>query len=34
MHVLHQKLAAVFDGVTVADLVPVSCEESVGKGAP
>ena len=34
MHVLHQKLAAVFDCVTVADLVPVSCEEPVGKGAP
>lgn len=34
MHVLHQRLAAVFDKVTVADLVPVSCAEPVGKGSP
>ncbi len=34
MHVLHQRLAAVFDNVTVADLVPVSCEESGAKASP
>ena len=34
MHVLHEKLAAMFDSVTVADLVSTSCEEPRGRLAP
>ena len=34
MHVLHQRLATVFDSVTVADLVSAPCEEPEGGLVP